>query len=139
MQCFKNAAAQSAKILFNALPVLVGVILLIGAVSVFVSPSGFARIFSQNIFWDSLLGSALGSVFAGNPITSYILGGEFLKQGIGLIPVTAFLVAWVTVGVLQLPAEIVFFGRRFAFLRNGLSFVFSIAVALTTVLIYSHL
>jgi hypothetical protein len=49
--------------------------------------------------------------------------------------VTAFLVAWVTVGIIQLPAEIMMLGKRFAITRNILSFIFSILVAIMTVLI----
>jgi hypothetical protein len=43
--------------------------------------------------------------------------------------VTALLVSWVTVGSIQLPAEIQAFGSRFALFRNGISFVFAILIA----------
>jgi hypothetical protein len=66
---------------------------------------------------------------------SYIIGGELLKQGISLIAVTAFIVAWVTVGFIQLPAESMILGKKFAFVRNILSFIFAIIVALITVVI----
>jgi len=39
------------------------------------------------------------------------------------------------VGLVQLPAETAALGRRFALLRNGLSFVLSIPIALFTVMI----
>jgi len=81
------------------------------------------------------LGSLVGSISAGNPITSYILGGEFLEQGVGLMAVTAFLVAWVTVGVIQLPAESIILGKKFAILRNLTSFIFAMIVAILTIII----
>ena len=62
-----------------------------------------------------------------------IIGGELLAQGVSLVAVTAFLIAWVTVGVVQLPAESILLGRRFALLRNIISFVFSVIVAIITV------
>ena len=69
---------------------------------------------------------------AGNPVTSYVLGGEFLTQGVGLVAVTAFIVAWVTVGLVQLPAEALLLGKKFAVTRNIVSFFFAIIVALIT-------
>ena len=131
----KSTVIKSARSIFNSLPILVGVILLIGLASTLMPKSYYAALFSKNILLDSIIGSGLGSVLAGNPITSYVLGGEFLKQGISLVAVTSFLVAWVTVGLVQLPAEALLLGRRFAILRNILSFLLSIIVAIITVFI----
>lgn len=131
----KSAVIKSARSIFNSLPILVGVILLIGLASTLMPKSYYAALFSKNILLDSIIGSGLGSVLAGNPVTSYVLGGEFLKQGISLVAVTSFLVAWVTVGLVQLPAEALLLGRKFAILRNILSFLLSIIVAIITVFI----
>ena len=81
---------------------------------------------------DSFIGSALGSILAGHPITSYIIGGELLEQGISLIAVTAFLVTWVTVGLVQLPVESALLGKKFAITRNITAFLFAILVAIIT-------
>ena len=62
-----------------------------------------------------------------------------LKQGISLLAVTAFLVAWVTVGLVQLPAEAMLLGKKFAIIRNITSFVFAIIVAVITVMIMGAL
>ncbi|MCD4704284.1 MAG: hypothetical protein K8R64_08360, partial [Methanosarcinaceae archaeon] len=69
----------------------------------------------------------------GHPITSYILGGEFLAQGVDLLVVTAFLIAWVTVGIVQIPVEAAVFGKRFAILRNVSAFMLSMIAAIITV------
>jgi len=58
-----------------------------------------------------------------------------LKQGVGLIAVTAFLVSWVTVGLIQFPAESTILGKKFAILRNISAFILSIIVAIITILI----
>lgn len=131
----KSAIIKSAKAMYMSLPVLLGVLLLVSLANTLIPKSIYSSLFSKNIFLDSVIGSALGSILAGNPITSYILGGEFLKQGISLVAVTAFLAAWVTVGLVQLPAESMFLGKKFAITRNITAFVFSIIVALITVLI----
>ncbi len=131
----KQAIVKAAKGIYRALPVMTGVILLVSLANTLIPKSIYSSLFSKNIFLDSIIGSALGSILAGNPITSYILGGEFLNQGISLVAVTAFIVAWVTVGIVQLPAEIMLLGKKFAITRNIIAFVFAIIVALITVAI----
>ena len=68
----------------------------------------------------------------GHPLTSYVLGGELLEHGVSLAAVTAFLVAWVTVGSIQLPAEMLMLGRRFSLYRNLICFGLATLIALLT-------
>jgi len=124
----KIAIIKAARSLWNSLPILVGVVMLIALV-----PSRIHYIFTESTWINVLLGDVFGSVSAGNPLTSYVIGGELLKQGINLYAVTAFLVAWVTVGIVQLPAESIMLGKKFAVLRNALSFIFAMVVAIITV------
>jgi len=131
----KQALVKSAKTLYSAAPVLVGVILLVSLVNTLIPKSIYSVLFSKNLLLDSFIGGAIGSVLAGTPITSYVVGGELLAQGISLIAVTAFMVTWVTVGIVQLPAEIMLLGKRFAITRNIVSFVFAIIIAIITVTI----
>ena len=86
------------------LPQLAGIILLIGLFQTFVTGTMIASIFSGSILKDTIIGSAIGSISAGNPVTSYIIGGELIGKHVSLFAVTAFIVAWVTVGAIQLPA-----------------------------------
>ena len=128
-----KAIKKSAKSLWNALPVLLGVILLVSLANTLILRQAYTALFQNNPLIDSFIGSALGSVLAGNPVTSYILGGEMLKQGVSLLAVTAFLVAWVTVGIIQFPAESILLGKKFAITRNITAFVLAIIVAIITV------
>ena len=131
----KKSLIGALKPLYRSLPILVGVILLVSLGSVLIPKSIYTSIFTMNPFFDSIKGAILGSVLAGNPITSYVLGGELLKLGVSLVAVTAFIVSWVTVGLVQLPAEALMLGKKFAITRNILSFIFSIIVAIITVVI----
>jgi hypothetical protein len=72
-------------------------------------------------------------VAAGHPLASYVLGGELLTEGVSLLAVTALIVSWVTVGVVQLPAEALLLGRRFAIYRNLICYFFAIAISFLTV------
>ena len=135
----RQALAKASRAMYKSLPIVFGVIILVSLVNTLVPKTFFTILFQKNIWIDSFIGSAIGSILAGTPITSYVVGGELLKQGISLVAVTAFLVSWVTVGMVQLPAEIMLLGKKFAILRNVSDFAFAIIVALTTVLLLSFL
>ncbi len=115
-------------------PILIGVLLLVSLSLKAIPKSFYTNVFTGNNLLDPLLGAVVGSVAAGNPVTSYIIGGEFLEQGISLLAITAFILAWVSVGVIQLPAESLMLGRKFALVRNGISFLTALVVSILTVL-----
>ncbi|MCC7570008.1 hypothetical protein KO465_01525 [Candidatus Micrarchaeota archaeon] len=115
------------------MPVFIGLILLLTLIMVHISSSFYSLIFGIHPLIDPIIGASIGSIIAGNPIESYIIGGELLNHGISLIAVTSFIVAWVTVGVFQFPAESMLLGTKFAIVRNVVAFIFSIIVAVVTV------
>jgi predicted Fe-Mo cluster-binding NifX family protein len=131
------ALKSSGMQLINLLPLFVGVILLVGFFNAFVTRELLASIFSGNAILDTLLGTSLGSILASNPINSYVIGGELLEQGVSLYAVTAFMAAWVTIGLVQLPAEMAALGKNFALIRNALSFALCIFISILTVVIYN--
>ncbi|MCK4456785.1 MAG: hypothetical protein KAW39_03505 [Thermoplasmata archaeon] len=112
---------------------LIGVVLLLGLFRTFVSKETISSVFTGDVMSDTLIGALIGSVSAGNPILSYIIGGELLNEHVSLFAVTSFIVAWVTVGMVQLPAEAAILGKRFAIVRNILSFILAILVSMATV------
>lgn len=114
-------------------PILLGVIFLLGLFRTFVSNQMISAVFTGALLQDTLIASVVGSISAGNAVTSYIIGGELLKENVSLIAVTSFMVAWVTVGVIQFPAEAAILGKRFAYVRNVLCFILSILVSIATV------
>lgn len=130
----KKAIAKSAKSLGKSSPLIIGTILLISLISNLIPASFYPKIFGENILINSIIGSGLGSISAGTPIISYIIGGELLEQGISLIAVTAFIIAWVTVGIMQLPAESIILGKKFALIRNLTAFLLAIIAAFIIVL-----
>ena len=139
MNKLKDALIKSVKSLWQTLPMLIGMILLISLANVLIPKTFYLTVFRDNIFLDPFVGSFIGSILAGSPVTSYIVGGELLKQGISLVAVTAFLVAWVTVGMVQMPAESIMLGKKFAIVRNITAFLFSIIVAIITIIIVGAL
>jgi len=116
----------------TVLPILAGMLLLLNLLNPLLA-SRYAEWFTGHYLHDTLIGAVAGSISFGIPITSYIVGGELLGKGVSLLAVTAFLLAWTTVGVAMLPLEAAFLGKRFALIRNALNFFFAIALAALTV------
>ena len=126
---------QKSSLSFLAMaPLLLGVIGLVGLFQVLVTPEMLAALFQGNPLLDTFTGTLTGAVAAGHPIVSYLIGGELLEQGISLYAVSAFILAWVTLGFIQLPAEVEVFGGSFTLYRNILSFIFTMLTAALTVL-----
>lgn len=127
---------NSLKTLSSALPIMVGVLLLVNFLNIFLS-NYYNQIFTGNNFIDPLIGNILGSISFGIPITSYIIGGELLDKGISLLAITAFIMSWTTVGFFMIPLEAKFFGKKFAIIRNSVNFIFSMIIAILVVYIIS--
>jgi uncharacterized membrane protein YraQ (UPF0718 family) len=128
-----SAFYRAARSFTMAIPVLLGVVLFIGLFKVYVPTEAISIVFTGSALGDTFIGAMIGSVSGGNPINSYIIGGELLDKGVSLLGVTSFLLAWVTVGIIQLPAEAAILGKRFAVTRNLIAFF--LAMILSVVLV----
>ncbi|HDZ23471.1 MAG TPA: hypothetical protein ENH70_02905 [Desulfobacteraceae bacterium] len=129
-----EALSKTARQFGKMLPILISIVLLMGLFKAFISKELLLSIFGGNKILDTIWGACFGSILPGNPINSYIIGGEMLENGVNLFAVTAFMMTWVSVGLIQLPAEMVALGRRFSIMRNFISFIVSIGVAIVAVL-----
>ena len=133
MMKLKKAFLKTSQSFLGILPVIAGMMLLTGLILQFLPIQALSALMGKNSALDAVSGALLGSVSAGQPLISYVLGGELLASGVSLVAVTALIVSWVTVGSVQLPFEAMMLGRRFAIARNSISFVFSILIAILTV------
>lgn len=139
LQKIKIAFKKTLNSFKQMLPILMGVILLIN-LSITLIPNNFYKtIFTGNNILDSLIGGMLGSISAGNPIMSYVIGGELITQNINLLAITSFMLTWVSVGLLQLPAESLMLGKKFAIIRNIVSFFMALIISLLIILTLSFL
>lgn len=130
----KEAFNKSLKGFLSMLPMLIAILLLLGIFDVYITKDILLSLFISNNFVDTITGTLLGGVLTGNPMISYILGGELTDAGVSLYAVTAFILSWVTIGLVQLPAEVEIFGIRFTFYRTLFTFITTVLVSLSTVL-----
>lgn len=113
-------------------PLLLGVIGVVGLFQTLVSPRRLTSLFHGNDIVDTLIGTVAGATATGNAAVSYLLGGELLGQGISLYAVSAFILSWVTLGFIHLPAESEVLGFSLTLYRNILAFIFTMIIAVLT-------
>ncbi len=135
----KQALVSAFKSLYTIMPMLFAIIGLIGLFQAAVTPQMLYSLFSGSPLQDTVIGTLIGGVSVGQPFLSYIIGGELLKEGVSLYAVSAFILAWVSIGFIQLPMEWAIFGRRFTLVRNLLSFIFALLIACATTVTLSLL
>ena len=123
---------QSIRGFATMLPTIAGVLALTSLISAALPPRAIVDALLATDVPDTLIGAAVGGVSAGHPSVSYLLAGELRLAGVSLAAVTAFLVSWVTVGIVQLPAESAAFGLRFALWRNIIGFLLAVAIGYGT-------
>ncbi|EGB16005.1 hypothetical protein DND132_2802 [Pseudodesulfovibrio mercurii] len=126
---WREAAKKGVRQFYAMVPRLIGVILLLGLLRGFVSQEALFALFAGAPLPDALWGAVLGSVMVGNPVNSYVIGESLLKAGVSLAGVLALMMAWVTVGLIQLPVEAEALGMRFAVVRNLAGFVMAVLLA----------
>jgi uncharacterized membrane protein YraQ (UPF0718 family) len=77
-----------------------------------------------------LVAAALGSITLIPGFVAFQLAGELLKHGAGVLQIATFVSTLMMVGIITLPMEITYFGKRTALLRNAFALAFSFVAAL---------
>jgi uncharacterized membrane protein YraQ (UPF0718 family) len=126
-----QALKKAGKALLGILPQLLGIIVLIGLLLALFDPSTINRLIGDSSGWlGVLVASVIGSITLIPGFIAFPTAAMLLRGGAGLMQIAAFVSTLMMVGVVTLPAEIGAFNRKFALLRNGLAYVFSLLVAL---------
>jgi len=120
----KKNIRQTLFWLVQNLPIILWILLLISIVKNLWLFKYFNHL-EDNLIW-IFLSDILWSLFAWNPINSYILVWEMWNFDNKIILISVFLISWVTVWILQISWEIYFLWKKFSILRNILSFIFAI-------------
>lgn len=127
----KMALKKAWKSFENILPQLLSVLLLIGFVLSILTPAQISSLIGKESgWWGVMAASILGSITLIPGFIAFPLAAALLKSGAGYMQIAAFVSTLMMVGIVTLPMEIKFFGKKAAYLRNGLAFVFSLIVAL---------
>jgi uncharacterized membrane protein YraQ (UPF0718 family) len=126
----KKALIKAWNSFKNILPLLLGVIILIGLILSIFDTKLISRIIGEKSgALGVLLASAVGSVTLIPGFIAFPTAALLLEGGAGYIQIAAFVQTLMMVGIVTLPMEIKYFNKKVAILRNVLSFVLSIGVA----------
>lgn len=114
----------------NILPQMLGLISLIGIVLAFLNPDVVGRILgSSSGYLGVLIAALVGSITLIPAFVAFPLAAMLLAKGAGYMQLSAFVSTLTMVGLITLPLETKFFGKKFAILRNSLAFVLAFFVA----------
>lgn len=131
----KEALIKTYKTFQTALPIILGVFLLISLINSF-SNDIYGKIFTGNIIFDPIIGALAGAFSFGIPIASFVAAGELLKEGVSLLAITAFLITWTTVSTAMSPLEVAYIGKRFTIVRNIVNLFLAVIAAILIVLTF---
>lgn len=127
----KQALIKAWKAFENILPQLLAIVLIIGVALSFLTPDQISRFMgSGSGFFGLIMASLIGSITLIPGFIAFPLAAALLNNGAGVMQIAAFISTLMMVGVVTIPLEIQYFGKKAALLRNGLAYAFSIIVAL---------
>jgi uncharacterized membrane protein YraQ (UPF0718 family) len=126
----KKALIKAWNSFKNILPLLLGVILLIGLMLSILDTKLISRIIGEKSgALGVLLASVVGSITLIPGFIAFPTAALLLEGGAGYIQIAAFVQTLMMVGIVTLPMEIKYFNKKVAILRNVISLVLSIGVA----------
>jgi len=126
----KASLKKAWKAFENILPEFLVVILLVGVLLAILDPEAISKIIGSESGWFGIIIAAfVGAVTLIPGFVAFPTAAMLLESGAGYMQIGAFVSTLMMVGVVTLPVEIKYFGKRLAVLRNILAFVFSFGVA----------
>jgi uncharacterized membrane protein YraQ (UPF0718 family) len=115
----------------NILPQFLSILIIIGVMLAVLSPEVIASLIGKQSGWfGMIIAAAIGSITLIPGFIAFPLASALLKSGAGFMQIAVFISTLMMVGIVTLPVEIKYFGKKAAILRNALAFTFSFVVAL---------
>jgi uncharacterized membrane protein YraQ (UPF0718 family) len=114
----------------NIMPQFLVVILLVGILLAVLNTEIISKLIGSNSGWLGVVVSALiGAVTLIPGFVAFPTAAMLLQSGAGYMQIGAFVSTLMMVGVVTMPVEIKYFGKRLTILRNVFAFFFSFIVA----------
>lgn len=114
----------------NILPEFLTVIIFIGVLLAILNPQAISKIIGNNSGWFGvIIAAVVGSITLIPGFVAFPTAAMLLQNGAGYTQIGAFLSTLMMVGVVTMPVESKYFGKRLTILRNLFAFIFSFLVA----------
>lgn len=126
----KMALKKAWKSFENILPEFLGVIMLVGVLLSILNPQVISKIIGNSSGWVGvILAAVVGAITLIPGFVAFPTAAMLLKNGAGYMQIAAFVSTLMMVGVVTMPVEIKYFGKKITIMRNILAFIFSFIVA----------
>lgn len=126
----KLALKKTYMVFMNLLPQLLGLFIIVGMLLAIVNPSLISSVLGEG---SGLLGvflaAGIGSITLLPGFVAFPLASQLLDQGAGLAQIATFVSALMMVGIATFALEAKTFGKKTALMRNGLSLILSLLMA----------
>ena len=127
----RQSLLSARQTLWRMIPLLLSIFALIGLFQEFVPPEMIhVWLGADNHLLSLLNGGLVGAIAIGPPVAAFPIAGSFIATGAWPPAAAAFIVSWVSVGVITLPVEAHVFGWRFALWRNLITFIAALLIGL---------
>jgi len=124
-----------ARMFLKILPALVLMVAAVGMILSALHPRFLESLFGGSGVLPFLVGLAVGAVALIPGFIAFPMAGLLRTHGISIAVLAAFVTSLLMVGVVTLPLESRFFGKKAALWRNGLSLIAAAIVALAMSLV----
>lgn len=109
---------------------IVAILLLIGLILALIPPEALSDFLVKNDnLFSTVLFALVGCITLIPAFVAFPLASSLVEAGAGIMPVVAFLTTLTMVGIVTFPLEKREFGWKFTLIRNGLSLVFAVIIA----------
>jgi uncharacterized membrane protein YraQ (UPF0718 family) len=126
----KQSLIKAFKSFANIVPQMLGMIASIGVILAVLSPQLISSFIGGSSGWIGvIIGAVIGSITLIPAFVAFPMAAILLENGAGYMQLASFVSTLTMVGVVTLPLEIRYFGKKFAAIRNTLAFALSFVVA----------
>lgn len=114
----------------NILPQFLSIIIIIGFMLTILSPEQISKLLGNESGWlGVIIAAIIGSITLIPGFVAFPLAAALLKNGAGYMQIAAFVSTLMMVGIVTLPVEIKYLGKKATITRNVSAFIFSLVVA----------
>jgi uncharacterized membrane protein YraQ (UPF0718 family) len=126
----KMALKKAWKAFENILPEFLVVILLVGFLLAVLNAEAISKIIGSESGWfGTVIAAIIGSITLIPGFVAFPTAALLLENGAGYMQIAAFVSTLMMVGIITLPVEIKYFGKKVSVIRNVLALLFSFIVA----------
>ena len=126
----RMALKKGWKAFDNILPEFLVVMLFVGVMLAVLDPQTISKFIGKDSGWAGVVFAALvGSVTLIPGFIAFPTASLLIQAGAGLMQIGAFISTLMMVGIITMPVEFKYFGKKMTIYRNLMAFIFSFFVA----------